>query len=396
MEPTMCQTFNKISPKDYSTYDMQFYIRRLTLHLLLAFVFFFTTSFSHAQLEGPQASEVSTQGELPEIQLKQVERGTGYTISTFVIRSHVQLAMARAEIVQRIQRLKRVKPNAEVSIVAVNPETQGHEIKEVGQQITEELGLRGSTTNIESTPAEQSRLARAKNFLRTNADLVTMTLVTSVVTGGATTVAMFYGDSLSPTTSLSLGVLWASVSGGYIFYNQKFQEWLRKTSRIESWIIDKLHITNRSTIQNLRSSGEWGKYFSHILGWNVVGVLASSVLERSLQASPLEVLTTTIAEVTSGAPWELAIAAETERAKLRNPENSRRIQSMSNFASMVTEVIAQSLSVAALSGLQKPALIGLTVMTATGGIYYLKTFIQSRLDARPVRSCRALYGLAAG
>lgn len=379
---------------------MQSGFGRTAIHFLLAFTVFFTTSFSHAQLEGPRASEVATQGELPEIQVKQVERGTGYTISTFVIRSHIQLAMARAEIVKRIQRLKRVKPNADVSIVAVNPETQGSEVKTAGQQISQELGVDPSSTTIESTPAEQSRLARAKNFLRTNTDLVTMTLVTSVVTGGATTVAMFYGDSLSPTTSLSLGVLWAAVSGGYIFYNQKFQEWLRKTSRVESWIIDRLHITNRGTIETLRSSGEWGKYFSHIFGWNVMGVMVSSVLEKSMQATPLEVLTTTIAEVTSGAPWELAIAADTERAKLRNPENSRRIQSMSNLASMVTEVLAQSLSVAALTGLQKPALIGLTVMTVTGGLYYLKTFVQGRIEARraasPVRSCRALYGLAAG
>lgn len=379
---------------------MQSSFGRSIIHFLLALTVFLTTSLGHAQLEGPRASEVSTQDELPEIQVKQVSGGTGYTISTFVIRSHVQLAMARAEIVQRIQRLKRVKPNTAVSLVAVNPQTQGTDIKETGRQISQQLGVDTSSTTIENTPTEQSRITRAKTFLRTNADLVTMTLVTSVVTGGATTVAMFYGDSLSPTTSLSLGVLWAGVSGGYIFYNQKFQEWLRKTSRVESWIIDKLHITNRSTIETLRSTGEWGKYFSHILGWNVMGVLASSVLEKSLQATPLEVLTTTIAEVTSGAPWELAIAADTERAKLRNPENAGRIQSMSNFASMVTEVLAQSLSVAALTGLQKPAMIGLTVMTVTGGLYYLKTFVQSRIESRraahPVRSCRALYGLAAG
>ncbi len=138
---------------------MQFHFRRSTLHFLLAFVVFFTTSFSHAQLEGPTASDVASQGELPEIQVKQVRQGTGYTISTFVIRSHIQLAMARAEIVKRIQRLRNVKPNATISLVSVNPETQGSEVKEVGQQISQELGVDTSTTNIESTPAELSRMA---------------------------------------------------------------------------------------------------------------------------------------------------------------------------------------------------------------------------------------------
>lgn len=367
-------------------------------YLLLAGWVLLTSSLAHARLEEfkPEAGVTSSQAELPEIQLKSVKNGLGYTISTFVIKSHVQLIMARAEMIRRIQQLKKVKPNTEVSLVAVNASTQGPQVKELGRQLSQSLAVEVSTTEIENTELEQSRFKRAQNYLKTNADLITMTLVTSSVTGGATTAAMFYGDSLSPTTSLSLGFLWAAVSGGYIFYNQKFQEWLRTSSHVEKWIIDKLRIQNPSTIGALRASGEWTKYFSHIFSWNVIGVLASSLIEKSIQATPIEVLTTTLAEVSSGAPWELAIAADTARAKLRHPERAARIQSMSNFASMVTEVIAQSLSVAALTGLQKPALIGLSVMTATGGLYYLKTFVQSRLEARPVRSCRALYGLAAG
>lgn len=384
----------------------------------LIFVFVLTntihpSSSAYAQLyyekNDTTASQKASSAELPEIKIQNKDQaGSGYTISTFLLTSDEQIEIAKKEIKKRFSELRRSGKTNLTSVVAVNTSADTPAaVQAVATEIASENSTQIEEVHVTENAEAQKGLQKLKAYFKTDKKVVTMTIVTAAVTGGATTAAMIYGDAINPSTCMAMGAFWAAVSGGYIFFNQRFQEWLLKTTSGEKLIIEKLKIKNEKTLAVLKTSGEWAKYFLHIGGWNYVGNLAVSMLEGQYQASMAEVFVSTIGEVASGAPWELAIANDTQRLKLKYPEQSERIQFYSTFANAVNEVLAQVLSVASLTGLQKPALIGLGIMTVTGSIYYLKTLVQQAIDKRresienenqqqnethEAPSCRSLFG----
>lgn len=340
-----------------------------------------------------QADPQESPNEVPAVEIQSIKRGIGYKLSTFIITSKTQLQIATQRVQEQITNLKKERPQTTVSLVSVNPTTQNHDMVEAAHEVERNLQLESETIEI-NTQENTREHKKFRQFLKNKGSLMTITLVTAVTTGGATSAAMIYGDSLSIQTSVSMGLLWGAVSGGYIFYNEKFQTWLMKTTKVEKAFIEKLGIKNQAALDAVKATGEWAKYFMHIAGWNYIGAIATSMSARAPMANPGDVFLSSVAEVVSGAPWELAIASDTEKAKLKNPENAKRIQTYSNIANMLNEVLAQTLSVASLTGLQKPALIGLTIMTATGAIYYLKTKLQDKIFKKPhaAGSCRQLFG----
>lgn len=309
------------------------------------------------------------------------------TITSYFAKTREQIAKLKTKISGRL------RSSAKPYIIIFNEKSLSQENALAIEQIiaSQQVERANLDLPIELTvlaPAT-GRFARVRNYWREKKSLLTMTLVTSAATGGATTTALLCGDTVSDSTAVALGALWGTISGGYVFNNERMQNWIRGTTAIEDRIVSALRITNSTILNHLKVTGEWTKYFLHVAGWNAFGAMAMATLENDWRVTASTVLATSAAELFAAAPFGLAIASDTERAKARHPEMANNIQLASTFSLMVVEVSSEVLSVLALTGAHYEASIGFVAVTAGGAIYYSKTFLQDFLLRRQARAAEA-------
>lgn len=309
------------------------------------------------------------------------------TITSYFAKTRKQIAKLKAKISGRL------RTSAKPYIIIFNEKSLSQENALAIEQIiaSQQVERANIDLPIELTvlaPAT-GRFARVRNYWREKKSLLTMTLVTSAATGGATTTALLCGDTVSDSTAVALGALWGTISGGYVFNNERMQNWIRGSTAIEKRIVETLKITNATLLNHIKVTGEWAKYFLHVAGWNAFGAMAMATLENDWRITASTVLATSAAELFAAAPFGLAIASDTERAKARHPEIANNIQLASTFSLMVVEVTSEVLSVLALTGAHYEASIGFIAVTAGGAIYYSKTFLQDYLMRRQAKANQA-------
>lgn len=210
------------------------------------------------------------------------------------------------------------------------------------------------TNNLRKT-----ELSWAANWLNNNYR-VSFTIIRLLANAGVTTWGLILSPHISILSALPVGLIAGSMSAGFQYYNQGYQEWLLRSRTF-------LGRMGRTLLVN-------GVYMAVA---KFVSLLTGIMPEHTLVDASSSILKTALLCTLAQGPWSLGVALGAKTQSYRYPERESQIKLISSFKTLALSMTATALSVANLMGmpLAEAAMVG---MAGSGAVYYTVNFIKDR------------------